>query len=112
MSIIITCFSCVVLETWLTVLLLCSGDVHPNPGPLSTSSGDSTKTSSSNMSSNIFSSLSLNHKLSFVHYNVQSILSKLEILHAELVDFDILAFTETWLGPSVSAEDLFLQSYI
>ena len=37
------------------------------------------------------------HHLSFVHYNVQSIVSKLKILHAELIDFDLLAFTETWL---------------
>ena len=35
--------------------------------------------------------------LSFVHYNAQSILSKLEILHAELIEFDVLAFSETWL---------------
>ena len=35
----------------------------------------------------------------------------LDILHAELIDFDILAFTETWLNPSVDSDDLSLLSY-
>ena len=34
----LTIFLTTVVATWLSVLLLCSGDVHPNPGPLSTSS--------------------------------------------------------------------------
>ena len=42
------------------------------------------------MSDILFSSLDLTHDLSFVHYNVQSIYSKLEILEAELFEFDIL----------------------
>ena len=63
------------------------------------------------MSAIIFSSLSTSHNLSFVHYNVQSILPKLEILHAELFEFDILAFTETWLSPTDDSDDLLLQSY-
>ena len=46
-----------------------------------------------------------------MHYNVQSIFSKLEILHPELFEFDILAFTETWLGPTIDTDDLILQSY-
>ena len=28
----------IVFETWLAIILLCSGNVHPNPGPSSTSS--------------------------------------------------------------------------
>ena len=43
--------------------------------------------------------------------NVQSLLNKLEILHAELFEFDILAFTETWLSPTTLIDDLLLQSY-
>ena len=42
---------------------------------------------------------------------VQSIVNKLDILHAELLDFDILAFMETWLSTAVSTNDLMLQSY-
>ena len=67
--------------------------------------------SSSDMSNTAFNSLSLVHNLSVMHYNVQSIFSKLEILHAELFEFDILAFTETWLGPTIDTDDLILHSY-
>lgn len=110
-SVIITCFSVIEFAFWLTIILLCSGDVHTNPGPSSTLSSDSFSSTSSNMSATIFSSLNTSHNLSFVHYNVQSILPKLEILHAELIEFDILAFTETWLSPSDNTADLILQSY-
>ncbi|MCG8032214.1 MAG: endonuclease/exonuclease/phosphatase family protein [Candidatus Thiodiazotropha taylori] len=63
------------------------------------------------MSSAIFNSLQLNHHLSFVQYNVQSISNKLDVLHAELFEFDILAFTETWLSPTTNTDSLLLQSY-
>lgn len=111
LSVMITCFSAIEFALWLTIILLCSGDVHTNPGPSSTSSLDSTSSSSSNVSATILSSLNTSHNLSFVHYNVQSILPKLEILHAELTEFDILAFTETWLSPVDNIEDLLLQTY-
>ena len=55
--------------------------------------------------------LNINHHLSFVHYNVQSILPKLDILHAELFEFDILAFSETWLSSITPDDDLILPSY-
>lgn len=78
---------------WLTILLLIiSGNVHPNPGPLSETSSSSSSDSSVNLSTSILNTLNINHHLSFVHYNVQSILTKLDILHAELLEFDILAF--------------------
>ena len=105
------CLSLLVLRTWLFVLLMSSGDIHPNPGPMSSVSSISSSTSSTSLSASVFDSLSLSHHLSFVHYNVQSILSKLDILHAELIDFDILAFTETWLSQSTSTEDLHLDTY-
>ena len=105
-------FLCLVFLTWLSILLQCSGDVHPIPGPLSsTSSSASIDTSSSNMSTDIFDTFNVSHNLSFVHYNVQRIVPKLDILHAELIAFDILAFSETWLNPSVETDDLVLESY-
>ena len=94
--------------TWLIFLLLLAGDIHPNPGPSSVSRVAS---SSASMSNSLFSSLNVTHNLSFVHYNVQSILSKLDTLYAELYEFDILVFTETWLNPAVDPTDLFLDSY-
>ena len=74
------CFSFVVFTTWLVLLLYSCGDVHPNPGPLSTSSTSSSYSSSSGMSNTIFSSLDLSHNLSFVHYNVQSVFFKIGII--------------------------------
>ena len=85
-------FACLVSPTWLCILLLCSGDVHPNPGPLSSSpSSASINTSSSTMSTDILDALNVSHNLSFVHYNVQSIVPKLDVLHAELIAFDLLS---------------------
>lgn len=109
-SIIASVFFTAVIETWLAILLLCAGDIHPNPGP-STLSSSSNSSLSSTMSGSVFSSLNITHNLSFVHYNVQSILYKLDILHAELIDFDVLAFSETWLNASIDTTDLLLQSY-
>ena len=110
--IIFTCFSCVVFGIWLSIILLCSGDVHPNPDPSSTSSSESVSGLSTNMSTSIFSSLISGHNLKFVHYNIQSIASKLDLLHAELFNFDILAFfTETWLSASVDTDDLNSNGY-
>ena len=80
-------------------LLLQSGDIHPNPGP---------DISNDSSISSAFSSRSfdLSKYFSFVHYNVQSVYPKLELLSTELTDFDILAFSETWLGPNILNEKL------
>ena len=75
------------------------------------SSVSSVSSSSTSMSNSLFSTLNVAHNLSFVHYNVQSILTKLDTLYAELYEFDILAFTETWLNPAVDPTDLLLDSY-
>ena len=49
--------------------------------------------------------------MSFVHYNVQSLATKLDTLAAELYDFDILAFSETWLSETSSTHDLMIESF-
>ena len=82
-------------------------DIHPNPGP-ATASMSSFSSLASVSSAFIFSKLS-NH-LSVVHYNDQSLVPKLDLLTSELNEFDILAFTETWLNPSVPTKDL-IDSY-
>ena len=100
-------FCAVLAIIWLIVLLLLrSGNVHPNPGPSSISS-----VTSSGSSASILSSITLSRHLSFVHYNVQSIVPKLDVLLTELYDFDILAFSETWLSPAVPEDSIALQSY-
>ena len=98
-----------VLLTWLYVLLLQAGDVHPNPGPSSNSSSMQDLPTASSVLNNDFSSFA-NH-LSFVHYNVQSLAPKLDTLAAELMDFDILAFSETWLNESTLSEGLLVESF-
>ena len=94
--VITTCIS------WLLCLLLQAGDVHPNPGPSSTASDSSISRISSE---SISSYLNISHHLSFVHYKVQSILTKLDLLTADLADFDILAFSE------VLTDSILLPSY-
>ena len=42
---------------------------------------------------------------------MQSILPKLDVLFSELCDFDILAFSESWLNPAVTDDDLSLHLY-
>ena len=51
------CLSLLVLRTWLFVLLMSSGDIHPNPGPMSSVSFISSSTSSTNLSTSVFDSL-------------------------------------------------------
>ena len=37
--------------------------------------------------------------------------SKLELLGTELIEFDVLAFTETWLSPSTDTNEILLHSF-
>ena len=38
---------------------------------------------------------------SVVHYNIQSLYTKIDQLQTELSQFDIIAFSETWISPNV-----------
>ena len=88
-------------------LLILSGDVHPNPGPETQSETNSdTFIESSSFDSSVF-----RKSLSIVHYNVQSVLHKLDILSVELQHFDVLTFSETWLNDSVNTCDIMINSY-
>ena len=89
-----------IIVSWLYALLVVSGDVHPHQGLLS-----------AYMSSSHLSALNLSSHLSLVHCNVQSIIPKLDVLSTELFDFDVLSFSETWLNPSVSSNDLHIQPF-
>ena len=95
---------------WFSILLLRSGDIQPNPGPVSVSSSSSSS-SSSTFSSTHLHFFNLNHSLSFVQYNVQSVINKLDILNAELFEFDVISLTETWLNSTIPTDDLLLHSY-
>ena len=45
-------------------------------------------------------------KLSFVHYNVQSLSNKVELIEGELHGFDAISLTETWPGIRTRSNDL------
>ncbi|WAR10533.1 LOW QUALITY PROTEIN: hypothetical protein MAR_035609, partial [Mya arenaria] len=78
-------------------------DVHPNPGPSSTSSTLS--------SVPVSSILGLNDSgLSVMHLNIMSILPKLDILQIESQYYDILIFTETWLRDYTDNNDILIHN--
>ena len=99
------------LVIWLSILLIRSGDVHKNPGPVTSSSFDSSFGSASSLSSGSLNlSELISSHLSFVHYNVQSLAPKIHQLYADLCSFDVLAFTETWLTNNTSTSDIAFQT--
>jgi hypothetical protein len=96
---------------WLHIVLILSGDIHPNPSPSSTNSSTESLSTTSSMSLDLASLMSSGSCLSVLQYNVQSLLSKIEILTTEFSIFDVLAFSETWLNPSVSNSDIFIPCF-
>ena len=82
---------------FFAILLYQSGDVEKNPGPTSVSSDKSNES---------FKFPPLQGNLSMVHYNVQSLANKVDLIESELTNFDIISLTETWLNDSISNEDL------
>ena len=96
--------------TWSGILLLISEDVHRNLGQVSTSSLSSSP-STSNESFYFLNTLNLSKHVSFVQYNMQSIIHKLDILSTVLSELDILAFSETWFHSGISTTDLFIPGF-
>lgn len=84
----------------LSLLLIRSGDIEPNPGP-NTHYTDA---------ESLDESLILNY-FSLVHYNVQSILSKVDLIGSELRNFNIICLTETWLGQDTTDESLKINEF-
>ena len=84
----------------LSLLLLCSGDIELNPCP-STSLVDS---------ESLDESLILNY-FSVVHYNIQSISNKVDLIGSELRNFNIICLTETWLSHSTSDDSLKIDEF-
>ena len=95
---------------WLISLLLNSGDVHPDPGHANFDVF-SNHTSTSSTSYDLYSFLNFPNHLSTVHYNVQSIRFKIDILLTEFSQFDIISFTETWLSDNCPVSDLSFPSF-
>ena len=50
-------------------------------------------------------------KLSEVHYNVQSLLHKVDIIGSEFSNFEVVSLTETWLNNSISTQELVFNEF-
>ena len=86
-------------------MLLISG-IERNPGPLSDSSVNSTNTMITTAEEQ-----AIKDKFSVVHYNVQSIINKLDLIETELRNFDVISITETWLDQRTSDSDLNIKGF-
>lgn len=100
----LSCFESLIL---LSLVLLQCGDIESNPGPTSSSSLSTPDTSfATNPDEEIIRS-----KFSIVHYNIQSLSNKLDIIESELKDFDIICLTETWLDRRTTDTDIELNGF-
>ena len=77
--------------------------MHPNPGPESLSTSVSFTISDC--------SLLASHNLSIIHLNIQSLLPKISIVEVETQSYDILIFTESWLSPRISHDDICIPNF-
>lgn len=77
----------------VALLVIMSGDVELNPGPISKSTTNT------------------NDSLSILHLNIRGIRNKLNYIMAELLDFDVLCFTETHLDATVPDSDLLIDGF-
>ena len=88
-----------------SLLLICSGDIEPNPGPTVVQDNASTHSTDNTQECIVMNNFSV------VHYNIQSILNKVDVLGAELKNFDIICLTETWLNPNISDDCLTIDGF-
>lgn len=89
----------------ISLILICSGDIELNPGPTSTYN-DITSDSALIIDDSL-----ITNNFSIVHYNIQSILNKVDILRTELKTFDVLCFTETWLNQNTTNDCLDIEGF-
>ena len=84
------------LFSFLAMILYQAGDVEKNPGP---------ETETDNISDSASAAV-FHGNFSVVHYNVQSVANKLDIIEPEFSNFSLISLTETWLNDSVQNQDL------
>ena len=95
----------------ITLLLIISGDVHPNPGPNSSDSSSVSSSDSSSVLSSMSDRLNTPNHLSVVQYNVQSLYHKIDLIQSELSSFDIISITETWLDANIPNSNILLPGF-
>ena len=86
-------------ELLIIMSLLLIAGIERNPGPASQLSD--TSFSSSSVKQQI-----IEDKFSIVHYNVQSLANKIDLIESELRNFDVICISETWLDDRTSDEDI------
>ena len=91
---------------WFYLLIILSGDVKKNPGPGSADLSSSCSSCSMDINLSLFE-----QNFSVLHYNVQSLLAKVDQLQMELSHFDVIAFSETWLSPDIQDGKIMFQNY-
>ena len=95
------------------MLIVNAGDIHPNPGPVPHTSN--TPSSPAYLSSSTTESTSINFPfskyLSVLHYNVQNLRNKVDLIQSECSNFDIIALTESWLDTSVENDAISMKSF-
>ena len=101
-------FSLMILlsNTWvLCLLLLTSGDVHPNQGPHDSSSASSFSVSELSRAAEMMDHVNI------VHLNIQSLYPKLDILETEIQYYDIVVLTEPWLTPNRKNDEIMIPNF-
>lgn len=90
-------FKCVI-----TLLLLISGNVDSNPGPVRSMECLQTPADFLNRSG-----------IGFVHMNVRSLLPKIDLVRiwAMSTNADVMVLSETWLGRSIPDSHIFIDGY-
>lgn len=85
------CLNTRMLKCIITLMLLMSGNVQPNPGPVTDMISLQTPADFLNRSG-----------IGCVHINVRSLLPKIDMVRiwAKLTNVDIMVLSETWLGSS------------
>ena len=100
-------------STFQQTRLLTSGDVSPNPGPITRSQSARLKSASECLYPHLRSELSTLKGLKLGHLNCNGLLGKIIEVKALLfaVKFDILAISETHLRSSIKDSSIFIPGY-
>ena len=86
----------------LSLLLIRSGDIELNSGPnLLESESDSIT----------MDDVSISKYFSIVHYNITSVMNKIDLIGAELNNFSVICLTETWLNDHTANDSISLDGY-
>ena len=90
-------------ELLIIMSLLLIAGIERNPGPSSESSDES--------NFDLSGTEHIGDRFKIVHYNVQSIMNKVDLIESECLNFDVICITETWLDDSIVDEDIKIENF-